>query len=212
MQEDTYQGDGMSLYMYCRNNPVIYYDPSGYTANASIVGGCPPLGNYGNGTDNEYGNILNKPLSEWTNDDIQRAVDSIHNAQYHGKWYGAKNPISVTISVDGRVIISKNNYAPGSKSRLMATQIFGDSVEFVRGGAKNNYAYGENVNHAEARGIQYMLNHNIQTKDARQGTSSYSCESCIKKQEKHDIANITNKEENIKKITRSYVDNLWKLK
>lgn len=32
MQEDTYQGDGLNLYAYCRNNPVIYYDPSGYDA------------------------------------------------------------------------------------------------------------------------------------------------------------------------------------
>lgn len=30
MQEDVYQGDGMNLYAYCRNNPVTYYDPSGY--------------------------------------------------------------------------------------------------------------------------------------------------------------------------------------
>ncbi len=31
MQEDVYQGDGLNLYAYCRNNPVVYYDPSGYT-------------------------------------------------------------------------------------------------------------------------------------------------------------------------------------
>ena len=30
MQEDTYRGDGLNLYAYCANNPVIYYDPSGY--------------------------------------------------------------------------------------------------------------------------------------------------------------------------------------
>ncbi len=28
-QEDTYRGDGLNLYAYCRNNPVGYYDPSG---------------------------------------------------------------------------------------------------------------------------------------------------------------------------------------
>ena len=31
MQEDVYQGDGLNLYAYCANNPVVYYDPSGYT-------------------------------------------------------------------------------------------------------------------------------------------------------------------------------------
>jgi len=30
VQEDTYRGDGLNLYAYCANNPVIYYDPSGF--------------------------------------------------------------------------------------------------------------------------------------------------------------------------------------
>ncbi len=30
LQEDTYRGDGLNLYVYCANNPVIYVDPSGH--------------------------------------------------------------------------------------------------------------------------------------------------------------------------------------
>ena len=30
IQEDVYRGDGLNLYAYCANNPVMYYDPSGY--------------------------------------------------------------------------------------------------------------------------------------------------------------------------------------
>ena len=29
LQEDVYRGDGLNLYAYCANNPVMYYDPSG---------------------------------------------------------------------------------------------------------------------------------------------------------------------------------------
>ncbi|MHC1748087.1 MAG: RHS repeat-associated core domain-containing protein [Cellulosilyticaceae bacterium] len=34
-QEDTYRSDGLNLYAYCSNNPVSYYDPSGYAQQAS---------------------------------------------------------------------------------------------------------------------------------------------------------------------------------
>jgi len=30
LQEDSYRGDGLNLYAYCANNPVVYYDQSGH--------------------------------------------------------------------------------------------------------------------------------------------------------------------------------------
>ena len=37
VQEDEYRGDGLNLYVYCKNNPVVYYDPSGYAYSLSDV-------------------------------------------------------------------------------------------------------------------------------------------------------------------------------
>lgn len=37
-QEDAYRGDGLNLYAYCGNNPVVYYDPDGYAVNG--IGVC----------------------------------------------------------------------------------------------------------------------------------------------------------------------------
>ena|GEM_PF-934148 len=35
LQEDRYRGDGLNLYAYCRNNPVVYCDTSGYSSDLS---------------------------------------------------------------------------------------------------------------------------------------------------------------------------------
>ena len=39
LQEDTYHGDGLNLYAYCANNPVVYYDPSGHVTGKQPVCG-----------------------------------------------------------------------------------------------------------------------------------------------------------------------------
>lgn len=38
MQEDLYHGDEFNLYAYCRNNPVIYDDLSGYVGELTCKG------------------------------------------------------------------------------------------------------------------------------------------------------------------------------
>ena len=225
-QEDTYYGDGLNLYQYCQANPVGYVDPSGHdvcptqqslykkyrdegmSAEAAFYRMRKELG-----LPTSRDNILNKSVKRWSNEDIQRAVDSIHDAQYGNKWYGNLNPISVTISKSGNVIVSKNNGVPGPKARAKATQIFGNQVEFVKGGKKSNYQNTtRGGNHAEARGIQYMINNGIDTIDAKQATSHYSCEDCERKQAFHSVINITedaSDPRNGKKISRRKMEDLW---
>ena len=52
-QEDSYRGDGLNLYAYCANNPVIYYDPSGYSGQSTVNPVTNPNIDYG--AINSYG-------------------------------------------------------------------------------------------------------------------------------------------------------------
>ena len=57
MQEDAYRGDGLNLYAYCQNNPITYYDPSGY------LGLCP-AGKSNTFEQEQYKNRINQTPSE----------------------------------------------------------------------------------------------------------------------------------------------------
>ena len=49
-QEDPYRGDGLNLYAYVANNPVSYYDPTGYSkcsVTSSSNNNLPPWGYHG---------------------------------------------------------------------------------------------------------------------------------------------------------------------
>ena len=69
MQEDTYRGDGQKRYVYCANNPVMYYDPSGHTQ----VTNCD-----GNGLKNQEqtNNGADIPWSSGVVSDASRQLDN----------------------------------------------------------------------------------------------------------------------------------------
>ena len=87
MQEDVYQGDGLNLYAYCSNNPVVYYDPSGYKKGSNS--GCPPASNNGGDggapEENESGSG-NKP---YTNSRPPYGKNQVNEV-----WENAKDPIT----------------------------------------------------------------------------------------------------------------------
>ena len=70
VQEDVYRGDGLNLYAYCKNNPVVYYDPSGYGEEK-----CDKVG----GNDSKSGRASELPTIEKGTKEWDEAVKSIAN-------------------------------------------------------------------------------------------------------------------------------------
>ena len=140
--------------------------------------------------------VHNKCVLEMTDDELIDAANQINKAQYGNSFFGKKNPITVSATQNGNVVISKNNGIPGRRSRAKAIEIFGNKVEFAGGRAANFDVnrWGINVpkpNHAEARGIQYMLSHDMELNGARQATSLRSCRSCLNLQKIYGINNVS---------------------
>ncbi len=85
MQEDVYQGDGLNLYAYCGNNPVKYYDPSGYSGSPQVYNvDCPNVTTNGDSGKDEseaiYGNQIE--ISE------QKMYQQGQHYNKHGKEMG----------------------------------------------------------------------------------------------------------------------------
>ncbi len=100
MQEDVYQGDGLNLYVYCGNNPVVSWDPSGY------VEECLQEQTGGDGGNNSE-NILNvgagdSPIPGATNIDINPAAP--------GVVYGDVNDLSQFESGQFDQVVALNPY------------------------------------------------------------------------------------------------------
>jgi RHS repeat-associated protein len=67
LQEDVNQNDGLNLYAYCENNPVIYYDPSGYVCEWAKING--------DGSSNKNLKDFNEKIK--TGKDVNITIDSI---------------------------------------------------------------------------------------------------------------------------------------
>lgn len=85
MQGDVYQGDGLNLYAYCGNNPVVYYDPTGYecgdTGEIDDGLGADDAGDAGDAK-------VHTPNSNTTfnMEPEKKAPNAIHSADAMDKW------------------------------------------------------------------------------------------------------------------------------
>ena len=100
MQEDVYQGDGLNLYAYCGNNPVVYDDPSGYKRKA-----CPPQGKISESVDESGTATINPNDIRFSQSSVNGASEIIDSMKAKG-WDG--DPIDVVRMPDGNLTTIDN--------------------------------------------------------------------------------------------------------
>ena len=112
--------------------------------------------------------------------------------------------MSITVTQEGKVVLSKVRGTLPPKSIAKANEIFGEgNYEVVRGGVTSNAQTsgikGLNGHHSEARAIQYLGD---EASGARQATTHYACPTCETRQIGMDVQNITGTKTATGKITR----------
>ena len=148
IQEDTYRGDGLNLYAYCGNNPVMYYDPSGHTKvtqpitepeTPKAVGSIPS-----NFTEAEIDYLKNAVISEGqalkdmglTNEQLGPAIAGAYDKDT-GKIYTAIN------DMDGKV---PSELSPFIQERIsnMPQDVYDSYSLYTKGAASHAEVYAVN--------------------------------------------------------------------
>ncbi len=148
IQEDSYRGDGLNLYAYCGNNPVMYYDPSGHTKvtqpitepeTPKAVGSIPS-----NFTEAEIDYLKNAVISEGqalkdmglTNEQLGPAIAGAYDKDT-GKIYTAIN------DMDGKV---PSELSPFIQERIsnMPQDVYDSYSLYTKGAASHAEVYAVN--------------------------------------------------------------------
>lgn len=103
-QEDIYRGDGLNLYAYCGNNPVVYYDPSGYMDCKSKTQSAN-----GNHFDGEY---TLKPNQTYTVNGYSYKTDNL------GRITNASGQLKEVLPKDKRKRNNKHQLEAGGDDRI----------------------------------------------------------------------------------------------
>ena len=151
MQEDVYQGDGLNLYAYCGNNPVVYDDPSGYYTALGNLFTDSVIETKGNSTD-----LKIAILKMITGDaDISDATVGSHQAQ-HLIPNEFRNNIAVSVSgyqvdhaLNGILDINRNSSTPGALDNFLRNyNVSAENMEFyISNKTQHGWAPGTSFYH-----------------------------------------------------------------
>ncbi|WP_252250548.1 RHS repeat-associated core domain-containing protein [Clostridium sp. ZBS13] len=134
-QEDVYRGDGLNLYAYCGNNPVRYYDPSGYEM-------CPP----GNNKENSWNNFQKENKGKYNSK--QEMVDAYNKLKANKNEVTPNKPV-IKKATEGigetEVLKGKDVYGPHYEE---AKQLFKEDSEFFSNPDKSIIVQGEDLKKA----------------------------------------------------------------
>ena len=106
MQEDVYQGDGLNLYAYCGNNPVMYDDPSGY-ASTSTGKACPPQGKISESVDETSYGKSSSNCTELV--PYYPANNGAESGRYSKTYYEGTTKVGGQINDISRIVYQRND-------------------------------------------------------------------------------------------------------
>jgi len=89
LQGDVYRGDGLNLYAYCQNNPVMYYDPSGYMRICPDAKFAPAAKETDDFVEVTLQHKEGMPINEF-----KRKAKALQALGEEGKLYKAENPVA----------------------------------------------------------------------------------------------------------------------
>ncbi len=177
MQEDVYQGDGLNLYAYCDNNPVMYYDPSGYTKNL-ISDDCPNPEIASDGVEGEKINENNVESGSGSNpwkviDEYRAMTEGLRPLGDTIPKRGDGNGTVAFTEVNGEKIFGVNSSLLSKTDKMLGKQYFADMKN--AGYFSNVKAYGSGSGQVftHAEGYLLMRIHSIYSDNMPQNITIY---------------------------------------